>query len=155
MKPILALCLFCSMLASLSAQTELYNKYAHRKDVKVACVTNFALNDTTSTNVTVIEAIGDAGWQWMCTEFAISPLSPEQERDLQHKRDVVMFAMRDAEQPGREVKIFGENLDASHSCYMGVSYLSKTIFIFSYASDTQVNVLVDYMIDKVKRSAYR
>ena len=152
MKHLLSLLLLFLSLGSLSAQTELYNKYAHRKDVKVACITNFALNDTTTTNVTVVSAIDSAGWQWMCDEFSISPLSDQQRDDLLHNRDVVMFAMRDAGHPGSEVKIFGENLDNSHSCYMGVSYLSQTVFIFSYSSDTQVGILVDYMIEKVKRS---
>lgn len=152
MKRLLFLVVFALSVGSLSAQTELYNKYAHRKDVKVACVTNFALNDTATTNVTVIAACDSLGWQWMCDEFSISPLSDQQRDDLLHNRDVVMFAMRDAGDPGHEVKIFGENLDASHSCYMGVSYLSQTVFIFSYSSDTQVDILVDYMIEKVKRS---
>lgn len=152
MKRLFSFVLLLLSLASLSAQTVLYNRYAHRKDVKVACVTNFALNDTTATNVTVVAAIDSLGWQWMCDEFSISPLSDQQRDDLFHDRDVVMFAMRDADNPGSEVKIFGENLDTSHSCYMGVSYLSQTVFIFSYSSDTQVDILVDYMIEKVKRS---
>ena len=56
-------------LASLYAQTDLYNRYAHQAGVKVASVAGFAIDSVSRVDVTVVEALDDEGWAWMKGEF--------------------------------------------------------------------------------------
>ena len=70
MKRIAILLLMLVSLAA-SAQTELYQRYASQPGVKVASVSNFALDSNAKVDVTVIAAEDDEGWEWMKREFYI------------------------------------------------------------------------------------
>ena len=55
---------------AVQAQTDLYRRYASQPGVKVASVSNFAIDSTSRVDVTVIEAEDDNGWAWMKKEFS-------------------------------------------------------------------------------------
>ena len=59
-KMLLLLLLGCA--TSVVAQTDLYNRYSGRTDVRVASVTNFTLDTGITADVTLLEAIDDQSW---------------------------------------------------------------------------------------------
>lgn len=138
------------------AQTDLYNRYASRTDIKVASVTGFVLDSTGLTaDVTLLEAVNDKGWEWLCKEFGLIALNEEQQRQLAQGWEVSMFAQRDRKDPTRPAPVVNERIDISNSCYVGVSYLSRTLYIFCCTTEQQSDVVIEYLIRKMRSSANR
>lgn len=138
------------------AQTDLYNRYASRTDIKVASVTGFVLDSTGLTaDVTLLEAVDDKGWEWLCKEFSLIALNEEQQRQLAQGWEVSMFAQRDRKDPTHPAPVVNERIDIANSCYVGVSYLSRTLYIFCCTTEQQSDVVIEYLIRKMRSSANR
>ena len=142
-----------SLLASVHAQTELYNRYAQQEGVKVASVSGFAIDSVSRVDVTVIEAVDDEGWAWMKGEFYIGDLATEQEQGLHEGSDVVLFARRSRSNPKDNAPVVGENIDVAASCYMGVSYLQRTVYIFCADSEAQSDAIATMLVKKIMHAA--
>lgn len=145
---------FMGMLLAVmvaTAQTSLYNKYASNTNIKVACVNNFVLDTGITTDVTILEALDDEGWGWIRNEFSIGSLSEEQRRDLESGQDVFMFTQRDKDNLRNAVKVTGEAVETNSCCYVGVSYLSRSVFVFSCGSEREQSAIVAFMVDKMLR----
>lgn len=138
-----------SILNSLWAQTELYQRYADQEGVKVASVSGFAIDSANNIDVTVIEAISDEGWQWMKREFYIGDLSPEQQAGLADGFDAVLFARRNRRNPRENAPVKDEQIDIAGSCYMGISYLGRTVYIFCADSEEQYDAVAALLIKKI------
>lgn len=132
-----------------SAQTDLYQRYAAQPNVKVASVSNFALDSNATVDVTVIAAEDDAGWKWMKREFCIGDLSPEQQSGLGEGNDVVLFARRSRSNPRENAPIVGERVDVAASCYMGISYLDRTVYVFCADTEEQYDAVVALLVKKI------
>ena len=65
---------------SVMAQTDLYNRYSSRTDIRVASVTNFTLDTGITADVTLLEAVDDQSWQWLCSTFGLATPTKEQEQ---------------------------------------------------------------------------
>ena len=143
------------LLASLAAQaqTDLYNRYAQQAGVKVASVAGFAIDSVSRVDVTVIEALDDEGWAWMKGEFYIGDLAPEQELGLRQGSDVVLFARRSRVNPGENAPVVGETIDVAASCYMGISYLQRTVYIFCADSEAQSDAIATLLVKKIMHSS--
>ena len=139
-------CLCCLMAP---AQTELYQRYASQPNVKVASVTGFAIDSTSRADVTVIAAEDDGGWEWMKREFHIGDLSPEQQASLREGYDAVLFARRNRSNPSENAPIVGENIDIAASCYMGISYLNRAVYVFCADTEEQYDAIVALLIKKI------
>lgn len=139
------------LLASLAAQaqTELYKRYADQPGVKVASVRNFAIDSTSRVDVTVIEAEDDGGWAWMKKEFFIGDLSPEQQAGLSEGFDAVLFARRSRSNPRDNAPIRNEEIDVAGSCYLGISYLNRAVYIFCADSEEQYDAVVSLLVKKI------
>ena len=148
MKHIALLLLLLASLAA-AAQTDLYQRYASQPNVKVASVSNFALDSASKVDVTVIAAEDEAGWEWMKREFYIGDLSPEQQEGLREGSDVVLFARRSRSNPRENAPILGEQIDVAASCYMGISYLSRTVYVFCADTEEQYDAIVARLIKKI------
>ncbi|MBR4773200.1 MAG: hypothetical protein IK010_02075 [Bacteroidales bacterium] len=150
-----AITLFLLLLASLAAaaQTDLYQRYASQPGVKVASVSNFALDSTAKVDVTVIAAEDDAGWEWMKREFYIGDLAPEQQANLQEGSDVVLFARRSRSNPRENAPIVDENINIAASCYMGISYLSRAVYVFCADTEEQYDAIVALLIKKIMHNS--
>lgn len=135
---------------ALAAQTDLYKRYADRTDIRVASVTNFTLDEGITADVTLLEAIDDEGWKWLCSEFNLAELTPDQQRQMDDGWDVAMFAQRDRQDPTKPTPVVNEHIDQANSCYVGVSYLSRTLYIFCCTTDRQSDVIVNYLIEKMR-----
>lgn len=139
---------------SATAQTDLYNRYASRSDIRVASVTNFTLDSGITADVTLLEAVDDEGWQWLCREFNLATPTQEQKQQMQEGWDVAMFTQRDRRDPTKPAPVVNEQIDHNCSCYVGVSYLSRTLYIFCCNTDRQSDVVVNYLIEKMRRSMH-
>lgn len=150
------------LLASLAAtaQTELYTRYASQPNIKVASVSNFALDSNATVDVTVIAAEDDAGWEWMKREFYIGDLAPEQQANLREGSDVVLFARRNRNNPRENAPVvrvategeqgsLTEQVDVGASCYMGISYLSRAVYVFCADTEEQYDAIVTRLVKKI------
>lgn len=153
--PCLMLAVALLTAASASAQADLYQRYAGRTDIRVASVTNFMLDSALTADVTLLEAIDDEGWTWMCKEFSLAQLSKEQEEQMREGWDVVLFAQRSRQNPALPAEVKDEQVDQSNSCYVGVSYLARTIYIFCCSTNRQSDVVVNYLIEKMRKSVHQ
>ena len=147
--------LLLSLLAPLAAtaQTDLYQRYASQPNIKVASVSNFALDSTAKVDVTVIAAEDDAGWEWMKREFYIGDLSPEQQAGINEGNDVVLFARRSRSNPRENAPIEGETINIAASCYMGISYLSRAVYVFCADTDEEYDAVVALLIKKIMHNS--
>lgn len=136
----------------VSAQTDLYRRYAKQSHVKVASVSNFSISNDAQIDVTVIEAVDDEGWEWMMNEFYISRLQPEQMQNLREGSDVVTFARRSRSNPRDNAPVKDEQIDVAGSCYMGISYLNRAVYIFCADSEEQYDAVVTLLVKKIMRS---
>ena len=148
------LVLIAMLMASVcvSAQTELYRRYAEQPGVKVASVNGFPIDSNSLVDVTVIEAEDDEGWSWMKREFHIGDLSPEQQAGLSEGYDAVLFARRSRSNPSDNAPIHDEQIDIAGSCYLGISYLNQAIYIFCADSEEQYDAVVSLLVKKIMHS---
>lgn len=144
--------LLLSLTGTIVAQTDLYNRYASRQDIRVASVSNFTLDTGITADVTLLEAIDDDGWAWLCKEFNLATPTKEQQQQMAEGWDVAMFTQRDRQDPTKPAPVVNEQIDHNKSCYVGVSYLSRTLYIFCCSTDRQSDVVVNYLIEKMRRS---
>lgn len=151
MHRIVVFVLFLSAMFSTMAQTDLYKRYADRTDIRVASVSNFALDSGITADVTLLEAIDDEGWQWLCREFSLVELSNQQMDQIRQGWDVTMFAHRSPADPTKPADNTQDS-DQQGTCYLGVSYLSRTIYFFCCTTDKQSDVVVKYLIEKMHHS---
>lgn len=144
------------MLAAFAvqAQTELYKRYADQAGVKVASVSNFAIDSTARVDVTVIEAEDDEGWAWMKKEFYIGELSPEQQAGLGEGFDAVLFARRSRSNPRENAPVKDEQIDIAGSCYLGISYLNQAVYIFCADTEEQYDAVVSLLVKKIMHSSH-
>ena len=143
------------LLATLAAQgqTELYKRYASQPGVKVASVNGFAIDSTARVDVTVLEAQDDEGWEWMKKEFYIGDLSPEQQAGLNEGYDAVLFARRSRANPRENAPIRNEEIDIAGSCYLGISYLNRAVYIFCADSEEQYDAVVSLLVKKIMHNS--
>jgi hypothetical protein len=143
------------LLATLAAQgqTELYKRYASQPGVKVASVNGFAIDSTARVDVTVLEAQDDEGWEWMKKEFYIGDLSPEQQAGLNEGYDAVLFARRSRANPSANAPVVGEQVDIAASCYIGISYLARAVYIFCADSEEEYDAVVSLLVKKIMHNS--
>ena len=138
---------------TLQAQSDLYSRYANQPGVKVAAVSNFQLDSTSAVDLVVIVAEDDEGWAWMKKEFLIVDLLPEQQADINSGNDVVFFARRNRSNPGEGALVVGDHIDATTSCYVGISYLDRAVYIFCADSEAQSEAIATLLVKKIMHSS--
>jgi hypothetical protein len=152
MKRALTLVVLLAALA-VQAQTELYKRYSTQSGVKVASVNGFAIDSTARVDVTVLEAEDDEGWEWMKKEFYIGELSPEQQSGLNEGYDAVLFARRSRSNPRDNAPVKDEQIDIAGSCYLGISYLNRAVYIFCADSEEQYDAVVSLLVKKIMHNS--
>lgn len=152
MKRLVLLLALLAIGLGLRAQTELYDRYKRQPGVKVAAVSGFAIDSASRVDVTVVEAETDDAWRWMRSEFGIGELAPEQRDNLAEGSDVVLFARRNRHDPKQNAPIVHEQVDMASSCYMGISYLDRAVYIFCADSDEEYDAVVALLVKKMLHS---
>ena len=83
----------------------------------------------------------------------IGDLAPEQELGLRQGSDVVLFARRSRVNPAENAPVVGETVDVAASCYMGISYLQRTVYIFCADSEAQSDAIATLLVKKIMHSS--
>ncbi len=142
--------LFAILCANTTmAQGSLYERYSQQPGVMVASVSGFPLDSISRIDVIVVEATDDEGWAWMKNEFLIADLLPEQQADLREGSDVVLFSRRNRSNPREGAPLSGDHIDEAASCYVGISYLNQSVYIFCGNSEEQSDAIVALLIKKI------
>jgi len=156
MRRLISICVLLFLTTVVvEGQTDLYKRYSARTDIRVASVTNFTLDTGITADVTLLEAVDDKGWEWLCDEFRLASLSPEQQKQMDDGWDVAFFTQRNRTDPTQPAPIVNDQIDQNNTCYLGVSYLSRTLYIFCCSTDKQSDVVVNYLIEKMRHSLQR
>ena len=85
----------------------------------------------------------------MKREFYIGDLAPEQQANLREGSDVVLFARRSRSNPRENAPIGDENINIAASCYMGISYLSRAVYVFCADTEEQYDAIVAMLVKKI------
>lgn len=92
---------------------ELYKRCVERTDLETIYVEDLRVDDSTTVSTTIVSALSDEGWEWMCREFRIPAFiahsdnptmtvsycavyqHPEQvfDPDCDDRRDLVVFSI--------------------------------------------------------------
>ncbi len=153
MKRLVLLTLFMACALAAVGQSDLYERYAPQPGVKVASVSNFPLDSVSHVDVVLVEAACEEGWQWMKREFLIVDLLPEQQSDVDKGNDVVFFARRSRSNPGQGVPVVENEVDVASSCYVGISYLDRAVYIFCADSDEQSEAIAALLVRKIMHAS--
>lgn len=158
-RPLAGGLILCALLVmthgALRAQSDLYERYSSQDGIMVAYVSGFPLDSVSHIDVVVVEATADEGWEWMRREFRIADLMPEQWDDLREGSDVVLFARRSRSNPGAAVPVVGDEIDVASSCYLGISYLRRAVYIFCADSEEQSDAIVTLLVKKIMHGGWR
>ena len=93
-----------------------------------------------------------SGWEWMKREFYIGDLSPEQQAGLDEGYDAVLFARRSRHNPRENAPIRDEQIDIAGSCYLGISYLNRAVYIFCADNEEQYDAVVSLLVKKIMQN---
>lgn len=159
MKKSLTTLLLLALAITAAAQTDLYQRYASRTDIRVASVNKFAIDSATTIGVTRLEAEDFEAWASLCNDFGFPAPSEsgntvvkDQSAPKLNSWDGVMFAQRNSLDPTQPIAVVNETMDPSQTCYIGVSYLDHTIYIFYCQNAQQANAVLSHLINKMLAS---
>ena len=143
MKKIVICLFFVIALVStgLKAQTQLYLQYAFDKTLSVACIIDYRLEDDMTLDVTMLQAKDDASWDRLVADFNVAALPQNLLQSLADGNEVVLthYGMKNHPQTPAEAR--GDSVDVNNSCFMGIEYREKTIWVFHYSSPEQLDYL--------------
>lgn len=136
-------CFVLMALASsgLKAQTQLYLQYALDKTLSVACIIDYRLEDDMTLDVTMLQAKDDASWNRLTADFNVETLPQNLLQSLADGNEVVLthYGMKNHPQTPAVAK--GDSVDVNNSCFMGIEYREKTIWVFHYSTPEQLDYL--------------
>lgn len=159
MKKALTALLLLLLACTATAQTDLYQRYAARTDIRVASVNKFAIDSATTIGVTRLEAETFESWAGLCKDFGF-PAPSESGKNIVSDNaapqlsswDGVMFAQRSSLDPTQPISVVDEKINPASTCYIGVSYLDRTIYIFYCQNARQANAVLSHLINKMLAS---
>jgi len=146
---VLLLVVVATAFQQIEAQSSLFERYSQQEGVMVASVSGFPLDSVSRIDVTMVEATEEEGWKWMKSEFLIGDLTPEQEATLREGSDIVLFVRRNRNNPREAAPVEGDRIDETESCFVGISYLNRSVYIFCPNSEEQSDAIVALLIKKI------
>lgn len=132
MKKILLIMLMLTPLV-VAGQGRLYERYASRKDLTVAQVEGFRLNDTVKVDVLILVADDAAAWDRLREEFGI------------RTTEGVTSWLGVADTPSRRTRWTGRPC-----CKVIASHARRTLCIYRLRNHTEYDALLDYQLEKLK-----
>ena len=143
MKHLLSLVSLLLSVVALSAQTDLYHEYAAQRDLSVACVLGYKLADDHTVDVAMLHAKDSTAWLRLSQEFLLDTLSTSLRQALNNGNEVVLtrYAAIDNPQQPLAASASADN----PCCYLGVSYLDHTIWVFYCRNNGQLDYLKTHL----------
>ena len=106
---------------------ELYSQYKEQPGVRVGYVKDFRFDDSTTVDVTTVEALDDDGWAWMQGEFGLDAIADS-------CREGVLSMQRPDD--GR---------------FLFLDYGSRAICLVDIDSDDEYSSILMYHLQKLQR----
>lgn len=135
MKRLLFILLLPLAFLSCSREVEkvpLYHQYEGHKDLTVAQIIGFQLNETVKTDVVILVADDSAAWQSLKTEF-----------DIRTAEGVTSW-MGDIDHPAQRVK-----RDVRPAWRAMAVHADRTLAFYRIADSVQYQALLDYQLDEL------
>lgn len=124
-----------SLFVACSREVEkvpLYHQYEGHKDLTVAQIIGFQLNETVKTDVVILVADDSAAWQSLKTEF-----------DIRTAEGVTSW-MGDIDHPAQRVK-----RDVRPAWRAMAVHADRTLAFYRIADSVQYQALLDYQLDEL------
>lgn len=118
----------------LLAQNEVYKRYAPQKDLTVAQVSGFSLNDSVRVDVVLVVADDDGAWKRLAKEL-----------DIRGSEGVISW-LGEFSQPAKRTSWNGKptlRIIASHA--------RRTVAFYRIDSEKQYDALIDYQLKNMKK----
>lgn len=133
MKRLLIILIFMLPVA-MTAQSELYKRYASRQELTVAQVSGFKLNDSVRVDVVLVVADNEAAWQRL-----------KQELDIRGDEGVTSW-LGELKQPSRRARWNGRSL-----LRVVASHARHTVGFYRLDTEKQYDALIEYQMNKMKK----
>ena len=118
-------------LQNIYAQTELYKKYQHRKDITVACAMQFPINNDVKTNITIFVPKTKDAVYYLVEEFNLGIEKDIIDKTLGDKRVMSLFRMLvHKDDPTKSYGAINEDDDWKNVSRLVYNYNTGTIVIF-------------------------
>ena len=124
---------------------DLYRRFEHVEGVDASFIKDFPLNDTTTLDVTLLQATTDAGWDTILNSVPYFPITPRTEASLEKGLDVIRIWYSPRGNPFEQIAGDPTGNDA---CYL--SMLKRTLCIFPIENEQQLLEIDKNQINQLK-----
>lgn len=123
--------------------SDLYRTYADMPGIDATFLHNFRINDTTTVDVTILQANDSTSWEKLKIEFGLPALPAEFMKMIEGKNDFIMTYIAASDYKEQFKKIGIEEMDV-----IAGNYTRKNIGIFHVRSKEQQHALLHYNLNK-------
>lgn len=132
---------------AVQSQTDIYRRYADRDDLeRVACLTNYRLDDGTRVDITLLRAHDSAGMQALMRELKLPQV-------VENRSGSVILTLRDNTNPAVPApRQSNGKVNLRHSCLVGFSLSENTIFIYhNIRTERRYRSILTHVIARAQR----
>lgn len=127
---LMAIALWLGTAMPTLGQTELYKQYSHLKDVTVACIMNFYVNDTTQVELTILAPQTKEAVYYLVEEFNLGIEKDIIDKTLGDKNNMGLFSRNVYKNdPTKKYGAIGGNDDYKNISVLAYNYSMGTIMI--------------------------
>ena len=123
--------------------SEVFLRYKDADGVSAAFLKDFRANDTTTVDVTILQANDSTSWEKLKIEFGLRTLPAEFMKMIEGKNDFIMTYIAASDYKEQFKKIGIEEMDV-----IAGNYTRKNIGIFHVRSKEQQHALLHYNLNK-------
>ncbi len=125
--------------------SDVYRQYKDTPGIKASFIKDYPLNDTTTIDVTTLEASSDAGWESLKKTFNIIDYPPEVLPFVDTMVVEYYFATKDDYSRGMDSVRLNND-------FIAVSRFMKKVTVFNIKEEKQIVAILSYNINKQKKN---
>lgn len=123
--------------------SDVYRQYKDTPGIKASFIKDYPINDTTTIDVTMLEASSDAGWESLKKTFNIIDYPPEVLPFVDTMVVEYYFATKDDYSRGMDSVRLNND-------FIAVSRFMKKVTVFNIKEEKQIVAILSYNINKQK-----
>jgi hypothetical protein len=125
--------------------SDVYRQYKDTPGIKASFIKDYPINDTTTIDVTTLEASSDAGWESLKKTFNIIDYPPEVLPFVDTMVVEYYFATKDDYSRGMDSVRLNND-------FIAVSRFMKKVTVFNIKEEKQIVAILSYNINKQKKN---
>lgn len=125
--------------------SDIYRQYKDTPGIKASFIKDYPINDTTTIDVTTLEASSDAGWESLKKTFNIIDYPPEVLPFVDTMVVEYYFATKDDYSRGMDSVRLNND-------FIAVSRFMKKVTVFNIKEEKQIVAILSYNINKQKKN---